>query len=519
VTSEKVKTMGLVSIFAIIILGVLLLTFTSSTTTEEHPIQPAYKFKARDIDGKDVSLADYEGKIVILDFMYLAEQTCSHCRILNEEQIKELKKISDKYSDDQVQIISIDMTYDSSNNQVRHERDQNQITWPVINDVFVGSHTDRHFDQTSIGGKYIKFLLDEHGALINPTIMLLNKELEIVGVYHVGIITPNFDFDASTLSSEDLKHIFNADEMSERIDKLQRDEWGSTIEGRIFTGVSLTSMFLLGIFVAITPCALALLISMTAYVAGINVKKKKSQSEPDTESESDRKQEPGIVLMTEKNLKSPKKADAESDAWFGASVGLAFTLGIGVIFFLIGCLVTYIGFFISYGEVFYIIAGIILILFGIHNMIGIGVIIEKIKNRKYLESTQKMPTEIKTSLFERGRLFALKIVDKYVLFGAFFLGMLLALGWAPCAMAFVFPALILVLTQDLPVLIGGLYLFVFSLGYGIPIIFMATLTTAVKGKLANRFMKVGKWIPKVFGIVIIVIGILMISRWFGFIIW
>ena len=114
---------------------------------------------------------------------------------------------------------------------------------------------------------------------------------------------------------------------------------------------------------------------------------------------------------------------------------------------------------------------------------------------------------------------ALRIVDSYVLFGAFFLGSLLALGWAPCALAFVFPALILVMTQQVPVLVGGLYLFVFSLGYGVPVITLAALTTKVKAVVAGKAMNVGRWIPKAFGVAIIVIGLLMIGRYFGLLLW
>lgn len=517
-TSEKIKTLGMVIIIIFIIITLFTVSLGFGTETQEVPIEPAPIFNEKDIDGNDVALKDYEGKIIILNFLYLAQQTCPHCRVLNEEQINELNKVYDEFPRDQVEIISIDMTYDSSNNQVLEERNKYDIKWPMINDVFIGSHTDRHFDETNIGGKYIKYLLDDRGVLINPTILLLNNELEIVGVYHIGIVTPSFDFDSTSLSDEDYKKIITVEEFSEKIERLETGQWGSTMEGKIFAGVSLTTMFLLGIFVSITPCALALLISMTAYVASIKEKKKKMQDNEESVSSSPPEQ-PGLILMMPDNVKKSNKG-IESDAWSGASIGLAFTLGIGFIFFLIGCFFSYIGgIFINYAGVFYIVAGIILIIFGIHNIIGLGVLYNKLKNKQINENTLDDTKSTKPGIFERGRQFGLKIVDKYVIFGAFFLGMLLALGWAPCALAFVIPALMLVMTQNLPVLVGGLYLFIFSLGYGIPIIFFATLTATVKGRLANKFAVVGKWIPKVFGIIIIIIGILMIIRWFGIILW
>jgi cytochrome c-type biogenesis protein len=521
-SSEKAKAIGMVIIIIFIIVSILMASLGFGAETQEVPIEPAPKFTGYDIDDNKISLQDYEGKVVILYFLYLAEETCSHCRLLNEEQIKELQKVYDEYPRERVEIIAIDMTYYPTNDQVENERDRYNIEWPMINDVFVGSHTDRHFDQTEFGGKYVKYLLDARGTLINPTILLLNLELEIVGVYHIGIVTPTFDFDATSLNEEDYRNILTVEEFDEKIERLESGTWGATVEGKIFAGVSLTTMFLLGVFVSITPCALALLISMTAYVASINEKKKKESLENEDKSKSGPDglfQDSGPIMMTAEASKK-SSSGIESEAWSGASIGLAFTLGIGLIFFIIGCLFSYIGgVFITYADVFYIIAGTILIVFGVHNIIGLGVIYSKLKTKSLTVDKLDTSGTSKPGLFERGRLFGLKLVHKYVLFGAFFLGMLLALGWAPCALAFVIPALVLVMTQGLPVLVGGLYLFVFSLGYGVPIILFATLTTTVKGRLANKFSSVSKWIPKVFGVVIIILGILMIIRIYGFILW
>ncbi len=63
---------------------------------------------------------------------------------------------------------------------------------------------------------------------------------------------------------------------------------------------------------------------------------------------------------------------------------------------------------------------------------------------------------------------------------------------------------------------GGLLLFVFGIGHGIPIIPLCALTSSVRGKVGNKYVVVGKWMQRIFGILIIIIGIIMAVRFWGF---
>jgi cytochrome c-type biogenesis protein len=81
------------------------------------------------------------------------------------------------------------------------------------------------------------------------------------------------------------------------------------------------------------------------------------------------------------------------------------------------------------------------------------------------------------------------------------------------------PVFVLILAQKIPILTGGLLLFVFGIGHGIPIIPLCAVTSNVRGKVGNKYVKVGKWMHRIFGILIIVIGIIMAVRFWNINLW
>jgi cytochrome c biogenesis protein CcdA len=93
--------------------------------------------------------------------------------------------------------------------------------------------------------------------------------------------------------------------------------------------------------------------------------------------------------------------------------------------------------------------------------------------------------------------------------GAFSLGVFFALGWAPCAVSLVFSVLIWLISQDVTPLVGGMMLFVFGLGHGVPVIPIATFSRAVGWQIGEKYISAGKYVTKIFGIVVILIGVFM----------
>jgi len=75
------------------------------------------------------------------------------------------------------------------------------------------------------------------------------------------------------------------------------------------------------------------------------------------------------------------------------------------------------------------------------------------------------------------------------------------------------------LTQEISILTGGLLLFVFGLGHGIPIILLCAVTSSIRGKVGNKYVTAGRWMQRVFGVIIIVIGVIMAVRFWEINIW
>jgi peroxiredoxin len=91
--------------------------------------EKAPNFTLVDINGKQFSLSDHLGKVVLLD---LFATWCGPCIF----QIEYLKGLYDEYSLDQLVILSISVDPDSDTVQVLHSfAQQNEMTWTVARDT------------------------------------------------------------------------------------------------------------------------------------------------------------------------------------------------------------------------------------------------------------------------------------------------------------------------------------------------------------------------------------------------
>ena len=362
-------------------------------------------FTATDENGVEFSLHDYGGKVVILHFTGVENPLCIECLEEMKGQIHELEKLTK--SSDNVTVITINIRKNPSSisgyDMAVKDFGAN-ISWHWVED----------FSPYPIAGLYQKYWTID-GAFSNPSLVLIDTNQSIVGVYHVycmgkgsidGIQTAeSLDRDAKAIADGTWKG-FNGNLEDEEI---------------TFAGI-----FLLGILTSVTPCSLALLIAMISYVGSL---------QKDSEKKS-------------------KKYSLQ-----GLWIGVIFTLGMSLVFFVFGMILSSVGVFIEASTVFFLIAGIILVILGINIF-------------KPFSELLKKKSEGKTGsrFMEKGQGIFFKLSKKSIYLGAFFLGILFSIGWAPCALSLMMPVFILTLTQKISIIMGGLLLFVFGLGHGVPII-------------------------------------------------
>ena len=164
---------------------------------------------------------------------------------------------------------------------------------------------------------------------------------------------------------------------------------------------------------------------------------------------------------------------------------LGFVSGFTIVFVLLSIFASTLGKLITTNiRYLNIIFGIIIILFGMHY---IGILNIKILNKS--KGIQKNK-------------------DKLSFFSAIIFGMLFSVCWTPCVGVFLSSALMMSATSQ-NVLKGGLMLFIYSIGLGIPFI----LTSIFLEKLKNTFNHIKKHynvINKIAGIILIFSGIMLI---------
>jgi cytochrome c-type biogenesis protein len=415
---------------------------------------PAPDFTATDENGVEFSLHDYNGKVVILHFTGVENPLCIECLEEMEGQIHEIEKLVK--SSKNVSIITINIRKNPSSTsgyEMAVSDFEANISWHWVED----------FNPYPIAGLYQKYwTIDE--AFSNPSLVLIDMNQSIVGVYHVYC-----------MGKGPIDGIQTAKSLEGDAKAIVEGTWKGFDENWEDEGITFAGIFILGILTSVTPCSLALLIAMISYVGSL---------QKDSE-------------------KKFKKYTLQ-----GLWIGVVFTLGMSLVFFVFGMILSSIGVFLEASTVFYLVAGIILIILGINIFMPFRELL-----RRNSEGKQG------TSFVEKGQGIFFKISKKSIYLGAFFLGILFSIGWAPCALSLMMPVFILTLTQKISIIMGGLLLFVFGLGHGVPIIPLCAVTSSIRGKLGNKYVTAGKWMQRIFGVIIIVIGIIMAIRFWGVNFW
>lgn len=169
---------------------------------------------------------------------------------------------------------------------------------------------------------------------------------------------------------------------------------------------------------------------------------------------------------------------------------IAFVLGISVTFFLLGLAFTNVAqFFSSNKNIITKVSGIIVILFG---LVQIDFIEFKFLNRE---------RRINAS-------FSKKTVNPIM---AFLMGLTFSFAWTPCVGPMLSSVLLLASSAQ-SMLLGNVLVIVYTLGFVIPFILAGIFTTKLLN-IFNKHKKIIKYVKKIGGLILIIMGIMMFTGW------
>jgi cytochrome c-type biogenesis protein len=466
---KKSLISGSIKLF-IVFCSILFLCSSSGLSLEAM----APDFQAVDQNGENVSLSDYRGEAVLLHITNIENPLCRECEHALNAQTSQISLLSSK--DPGIKIITLNVRknpYSKDGPTLAKAWWNINVTWPWIED----------FEPYPLTGKYIDYSTLE-GGFANPTLILIDKEGKVAGLYHVY-----------QLGKGEIDGIQSAENLSRDLSGLERGEASASGFKGVASrqGVNYLGMFGLGIVTSLSPCSVALLLAMFSYVM--------------------------TARRKEEYLKKSASASKE-----GFMIGVAFTLGMAMVFFVVGLFLSDIGVFIRQARFFDLAAGMLMVILGINIIKPIGEIIEPVRSRLSLRRnhSDSIPGDYapeKKGIMERLVHFSMGLFQYSAFIGAFTLGVFFALGWAPCAVSLVFPVLIWLISQDVTPLAGGLMLFVFGVGHGVPVIPIATFSRAVGGQIGEKYISAGKYVTKIFGVAVIVIGLIYAVRYLGFKMW
>jgi len=235
--------------------------------------------------------------------------------------------------------------------------------------------------------------------------------------------------------------------------------------------VTLLTAFVAGMISFISPCVLPIVPGYLSFISGVSMQELK------VETDGERKRQ----LLRQVAARS-----------------LLFVLGFSLVFVAMGASATYIGAWFAGNRLTLArIAGVVIILFGLHTM-GLTPI-------KWLNYEKRLHTQRKP----------------LGLAGAFLVGLAFAFGWSPCIGPILAMVLALAATQE-TVSQGVMLLAVYSLGLGLPFI--------ASGLAINRFLGVFsrmkqhmKAVEVTAGVLLVAVGFLVmtdklqaLSRYFTF---
>ena len=454
-----------VALLLIVTLGILAVAFGRPGETRDLEPTAAPPLQANDIDGAPFDLASLRGNVTVLHFTAIEEPVCLECEQQMRAQTEALASLLGRPGAPVVVTVNMRSSVRSPDGRsLAQEWWGVSVNWTWIEDLppFPAAETFRDY-------------WTYRGGTSNPTVLLIDEEMRIVAVRHVY-----------QMGTGEVDGVQTADELAHDVALVRAGEWEGG-EGTVSAGeTTVAGMFALGVLTSVTPCSVALLAVVISYI------------------------------MSRRGLEGTKPAaGARGASAEGLAIGTAFTLGMALVFLAIGCLLGQLGGFISASPAFYIVAGALLVVLGVNSLWPLSSLLphwEGADGDK--EGGGHRPGVLQRLLARFPQTGAAGAVA-----GGLVIGALFGLAWTPCAISLILPVLVVVMAKGYSWVVAGALLFVFGLGHGVPVIPLAVVTRTARGGLATRYARLGRWVVRAFGVVVVALGAIFILRSFGVNLW
>jgi cytochrome c-type biogenesis protein len=409
----------LIAAVFLLALSMMFLTFGMQTQVGEK-IRPAADFVATDQNGQNFSLSDFRGKIVVLYVTQLENPLCLECESSIVGELKEIKKLADG-GDPGIVVITLNLRKvpGPEPGWMMAQKDFGiNVTWRWVEES----------DPYPMGKDYLEYW-QVNGALSDPAVLIIDGQQNVAAVYHVYVVGRGV-----------VDGVQSADRMVSVSETIVSGTLGDRMIGTTSqTNLGLTSIIVLGVITSFSPCSLALLFTMMMYI--------------------------GSAGGEGSNGQRPKKEMLEN-----IGIGAAFTLGISVVFLMIGLLIGYLSGFMVFSPVFYLISGGVLVMLGANSIWPIKDTIFRTKKGVCVGEGTSCGNVPEGRSGKTGKRLIGRLQGHSKLLAGFFLGVLFSIGWAPCALSLVFPMVLLIFALGLPALQSGMLLFAFGLAHGLVVI-------------------------------------------------
>ena len=317
-TDRTTSHLAIMVVSAVLIIAVVAVVFARPSTEEVFEPRDAPPILAEDLDGEPFDLADQAGNVTVLHFTAIEEPACLECLDQMRGQLEELKDLSSELGN--VTVVTVNMRKNPRSDDGRSLAKRwwgLEVNWTWIEDW-------TPFPVSEPYSEYWTY----RDAVSNPSVLLIDSDLQIVAVFHIY-----------QMGSGEVDGVQQSDDLLRDIETIQEGEWEG-FEGEVTTKrITIGAMFALGIITSLTPCSIALMAVVISY-----------------------------VMSGRRQSLDGSDGDRRAASVEGLIIGVAFTLGMAGVFFLIGCFLSQVGVVLSVTDWFYLFTGILVIILGVNSL-------------------------------------------------------------------------------------------------------------------------------------------------------